>query len=1025
MSHNRTEEEQEDLGETWIPLSRQDDQPSNISLWERTHDESTSHCSSAAGGIHIKTENPSNNLQMIQRKLETRIAIQDNLVNHPIDLFWKRFLFNLLREIWSLEPRMRLGLVLLAAGFVTRCFVWSFWYVFYPKVALLSMILLGSFMYVDPFEIQKQVKTFGDIFLSPERLAQTLEKLDIQQLRKYFGLIFLFPTFLEMRTLSFLSQIKAETGWTLYNLLLGTSILARMMYLMRRKRMQPREATYQGMLILYGSALLVSIFTFNVRRMPFVAAPFLTATGTLLLTYNDNDMEWISRIVRYSLRVTLKDVLSSVGTRVNQDEMLQLAILRWISDFWASNPGAAASAYTGGSHTGQHKSAPQADAHSNSPAPSSGGNQIDVANHNAVGGSSTASRIQQRDVQWDELLPMLNVEIDHMEAEVEELQSKDTEQPVDGSKKGASTGSFQNQQKENKNGNNTHAFDDLKSMLLSLNVDDRAEPAVMAYRRSVESFPPQKRTAFLISLLRRNPAMLTMIFHVVFGGTTSLISSCIILSPFVIMEYFRITLWISRCQLMPNGSPTPVSQEQPIDKMIPKELAAADPMTILLCGDSHPALSPPTLLLVWHNIVSSVSALEFGLTAARCAETTAVAVQFAENIISLAQLGFEVSQHGLLHGIGIVLKEALTVGGDFSNLDGMDDDTARYTKAALGALHSGQRVARNIQRLGEDEHVGAIVQPVLIALGFLSGQGWLRAKDNAPVSNDGSQNVVIEELNDDEVDLSQQINHSGGVGDSPRENEQNEVSSLPSSNDPRYIESSRTKPQLQSPSTVQTRSKADNSVESCEDPHIELSTVMDMIAHAYEQNLIEESEKADFYEKLSKLRKEELSDPSVLLSMKRKLGIILENGCTVSIVDAKTSEEVLGRNPVENNNDIFTLDNEHEESNFDEIQTVDEEPMNQSAAFAEEVLQPEAISENGSNDALLRFGAAAVGVLAGGLLISMSQRDRGTRDHEGTNNYHHNTTQADDQEENWNQQSSVVIEELNDDNDDDWISVPQ
>jgi hypothetical protein len=296
---------------------------------------------------------------------------------------------------------------------------------------------------------------------------------------------------------------------------------------------------------------------------------------------------------------------------------------------------------------------------------------------------------------------------------------------------------------------------------------------------------------------------------------------------------------------------------------------------------------------VWHNIVSSVSALEFGLTAARCAETTAVAVQFAENIISLAQLGFEVSQHGLLHGIGIVLKEALTVGGDFSNLDGMDDDTARYTKAALGALHSGQRVARNIQRLGEDEHVGAIVQPVLIALGFLSGQGWLWAKDNAPVSNDGSQNVVIEELNDDEVDLSQQINHSGGVGDSPRENEKNEVSSLPSSNDPRYIESSRTKPQLQSPSTVQTRSKADNSVESCEDPHIELSTVMDMIAHAYEQNLIEESEKADFYEKLSKLRKEELSDPSVLLSMKRKLGIILENGCTVSIVDAKTSEEVL------------------------------------------------------------------------------------------------------------------------------------
>ena len=36
--------------------------------------------------------------QVIQRRLETRITLKRNLVDHPIDLFWKRYLINVLKE---------------------------------------------------------------------------------------------------------------------------------------------------------------------------------------------------------------------------------------------------------------------------------------------------------------------------------------------------------------------------------------------------------------------------------------------------------------------------------------------------------------------------------------------------------------------------------------------------------------------------------------------------------------------------------------------------------------------------------------------------------------------------------------------------------------------------------------------------------------------------------------------------------------------------------------------------------------
>ena len=57
--------------------------------------------------------------------------------------------------------------------------------------------------------------------------------------------------------------------------------------------------------------------------------------------------------------------------------------------------------------------------------------------------------------------------------------------------------------------------------------------------------------------------------------------------------------------------------------------------------------------------MSSVKALEVGLTAARCAQTKTVVFDFTQNICSLVMFGYEVSQRGLGHGVAVMAKELL------------------------------------------------------------------------------------------------------------------------------------------------------------------------------------------------------------------------------------------------------------------------------------------------------------------------------------------------------------------------------
>jgi len=650
---------------------------------------------------------------------------------------------------------------------------------------------------------------------------------------------------------------------------------------------------------------------------------------------------------------------------------------------------------------------------------------------------------------------MLNIEIDHMEGEVEALQNDNhTPGGQSGGQTSASSSTTTSSQRQQQ-AQEGSPFDALKSMLLDLNVDNRAKPAVMAYKRAVESFPPQKRTAVAISVLRRCPALLTLAFHIFVGGTKSLFTSFLILVPFIVMEYCRILEWMKTCNrvgIITSGLSD--DAEEHIDSGIPKQLQNVDTMVILLCGDHSSVLNPPTLLLVWHNIMSSVSALEVGLTAARCAETTAVAVDFAGNVMSLVQFGYEISQHGLLYGLGIVVKEAVSIhgaGGNISNLDGMDDEAARYTRAAIRAVHSGQKVAQNIHILSEDQHVGAIMQPLLGVLGLLSGQGWLWGKDDevggagTSSGSASSTGIVIEELLSEENDPTRPHEENQQAPSTVfAELEKSEDEPVPCNQDKKEeLESTSSLP-----STPHAQKQKDEElILNSSSPQDELSSVMEMVATAYEQNLIEESEKADFLLKLSKLHEDELFDPLVLSSMKRTLNIILENGSMTSPADDDTNVhparpvlETTGNEKVDTES-AETYDNAIKEDadmgtnptrevldstpsldrlRIDEVEL--DPPSQQVKASPSEAEVHE--SQTGDDNALLKFGVAALGVVAGGIFLSMAGGDRGTPENGQQEETRSSVSEDNRDEQVGNQSSTVVIEELNDD-DNDWVSVPQ
>jgi hypothetical protein len=280
-----------------------------------------------------------------------------------------------------------------------------------------------------------------------------------------------------------------------------------------------------------------------------------------------------------------------------------------------------------------------------------------------------------------------------------------------------------------------------------MDIDERAKPAVMAYKRGVQAFPPSRNTAVVLSVARRCPALLTLLWQIVFGVSANL-SSTVILLPFILFEMIRIQAWSEACQrTLASTTATACTLNGSTSEAV-TSLSSLDPMMIVFSGDTFSARKPPTLLVVWRNVCDSVSALETGLTAARCVQTTAVAVDFAGNIMSLAQFGFEVSQKGWVHGLVVVMKELLVLHSAApSNAIRPRGSDAKYTTAAVDAVRNSQKVSRNVRVLMEEEDAGRVLRPLLDFLPALFGQGWIWGR----VERKSMSTVAITELEDRDV----------------------------------------------------------------------------------------------------------------------------------------------------------------------------------------------------------------------------------------------------------------------------------
>ncbi|CAB9515873.1 expressed unknown protein [Seminavis robusta] len=694
-------------------------------------------------------------VQSLRRRVELRQHLQQRLVHHPLQLLWSHFLWHLAQEFWVLDLQIRVAFLFLVVGAISKIIVLStcLWY---PRVILLLTIMLGTWIYMNPHDIPRRFERFIDAVIHlPHRIPETLENLNPQKARILCVILLFFPTILQVRTITFLTTLNAHGGGLVWNLMVAILMGATSVsYFIPKPTKAAREVFQICLLVLYGSALWIVMRQWKFMTMPSLAAPFFLSTGTLILAHDEHDnMEWFSGMVRNALRHTLRDILAQVGTSVQEDEMLQLAMLRWIVDYWSYRP----------------SSQPQ-------PPPQAPSSQQQATPPN----TTQATPDLQQELQWDELQQMLATTTTQMSTEVSTLQQSENNRPTTPTSENTDTPSSSSSSTGNKNDRPTEdPLNNLHNMLASMNVDDRAKPAVAAYKRNVEEFPPTREVALVVSIARRCPASLAFFWQLaiasMFQSYSTTFFIMVMLIPLMALEVLRIHSWAKTCEAMSrhlDGDHSETEQSSTstdTTNMMSKVLPEADPMTILLCHDEASSLAVdseeassddekltiPTLLIVWRNMRSSVGALEASLTAARCVQTGAVAVDFAKNVMSLAEFGTEVSRHGWVHGLALIAKEVIFEHqGDINSAP--RGSNATFTSSAVNAVQNSQRIAHNLGVLAEeDNHIGRVVAPIVGFFGFL---GNVFQQNN----DDGDNN---------DTDQSSRENSGGTAGDDENNND--------------------------------------------------------------------------------------------------------------------------------------------------------------------------------------------------------------------------------------------------------------
>lgn len=538
-------------------------------------------------------------------------------------------------------------------------------------------------------------------------------------------------------------------------------------------------------IFLYAMALLTTTLMVKedqVYKPILLAGPFLLASGALLVlsaTEGEEGENLVMNLVRRVLRKTLGGILKELGEDVTEDEMLQLLMLRWIVDYWAS-PTSSETANGAGDPSSR------ASSQSNSSASRTDGRSDSV--HNAPTTAQNASRFntattsqvrrsQPRPLGWEELSSMLSLTADQMYQEVDSHSRNE--------------GGRNQRDQTHKN----QSMRSLQAMLLSFNGDERARPAVMSYKLAIEDIPPSRDIAICIAFFRRCPAFLSVIYLYLFDPVHATPCATMLL-PVILLEAMKLSEWMTACHRFEKSKTlsidAPVLEEDGrngywFTNLLPDSMS---PIEILLSEDYYSPYYRGTALRVWENIQTSVPALELGLTAMKCARTAQVATDLTFDVISLANFAAEIKNEGLGGGIKLLVLDLfhfhLEKTSPSTQQDYRSNQRSKYSHAALNLVENGQILRRNVHEILDDGRKHSnFLSPIT---SFYRGIFGENEEESAPVTN-----------NADEAKAEDAVQSEGNHGSEGEDTLKNEVGQ----DSPPSERSQRTKMHVQSSSVPQ------------------------------------------------------------------------------------------------------------------------------------------------------------------------------------------------------------------------------
>lgn len=462
---------------------------------------------------------------------------------------------------------------------------------------------------------------------------------------------------------------------------------------------------------LYAMASITTTIqvTFDqIYRPIFLAGPFTLATGAFLIISRSegNEEDLLADIMRRVLRRTLRDILVEVGEGVAEDEMLRLAMLRWIADYWASS--------SNGAEDGTANKRKNTNTNSSEDKEEESVRIVldrvqDGATTSQVEAKSKCSSLaddsmgpspntvdptsSSEELGWSQLSNMLSFTIEQLNREVRNSKNESGGQS-----------------------NTTHVYSSgsiqgLQALLSSFHCNERAKPAVESYKKAIADISPSRNLAIYAGLASRCPAFLSAVSLFIFFPFDA--NLCVlILLPLVCFEVMRVSEWIVQCRCaedwfrLRNQDTLRAAirlGESWVSPLFPLDMT---PMEIILSQDTYSPFMPGKLLQVWLNVQSSVVALESGLTAMKCVHTAKVATDVAFHVVSLTKFGMELKSKGFVLGLGMIVFDIFHFHLKKSSSDPSSQHDSnfrgRHTAAVVDIAGKSQMFTRNVSELVED-----------------------------------------------------------------------------------------------------------------------------------------------------------------------------------------------------------------------------------------------------------------------------------------------------------------------------------